>query len=88
MDDIIEKVRSDAPLLLLQGDFNMDGVRLAEFLPDLFVGGLEELSLDQPTTPKGRRYDHVVYRGLKLKEVRIIDTALTDHYPVCTTFEV
>ena len=87
MQDITDKIHSDAPLFLLQGDFNMDDKRLAEFLPDLFTDELEEIPLDQPTTPKGRYYDHIAYRGLKLKDARIIDTVLTDHYPVCATFE-
>jgi endonuclease/exonuclease/phosphatase (EEP) superfamily protein YafD len=43
---------------------------------------------DEPTTPGGRRLDHILYRGLALKSKRIVSGVRTDHYPVIATFEV
>lgn len=86
--DISSKLNTDAPRLLIQGDFNMDGNSLADFLPSLFENGLQEIQLGKPTTPKGRNYDRILYRGLKPVKTVVLDSVLTDHYPICTEFEI
>lgn len=73
---------------LLQGDFNFDDSSLKQFLPALFSQGVSEVLLDDPTTPKGRKYDHVVYRGFKHVRSEVISSVLTDHFPIFSEFEI
>ena len=74
---------------LIQGDFNIDRPGVQPYLRQLFArAGLAEVAIDDPTTPGGRRYDHILYRGLALKSKRIVPGVRTDHYPVIATFEV
>jgi endonuclease/exonuclease/phosphatase family metal-dependent hydrolase len=74
---------------LVQGDFNIGDSTIEPYLPSLFNREhLEEVAIDEPTTPKGRSYDHVLYRGLTFESKRIISSVKTDHYPVVCTFEI
>lgn len=75
------------PTALIQGDFNIDSPQLAPILPNLLVN-MDEISLNEPTTPSGRRYDHVLYKGLELKSMQIDSNVKTDHYPVICEFFV
>jgi hypothetical protein len=64
-------------------------LHLIPYLRQLFARvGLAEVAIDEPTTPAGRRNDHILYRGLALKSKRIVSGVRTDHYPVIATFEV
>lgn len=74
--------------VLVQGDFNIDSKRLNEVLPGLFTDGLQEIPLEEPTTPSGRHFDHVLYRGLFLSSMKIDSSVKTDHYPVICDFSV
>lgn len=87
ISDISKKVKNDAPYFLLQGDFNLDDQSLRGFLPEIFSRDLHEILLTAPTTPTGRKYDHTLYRGLRLSNHEIFTDALTDHFPVFTEFE-
>ncbi len=78
----------EAPQLLIQGDFNIDSDRVGRVLPGLFSEGVSEIVLNDPTTPSGKRYDHVLYKGLSLESVEIDSNVKTDHYPVVCTFTV
>lgn len=74
--------------VLIQGDFNIDSELMAPYLPNLvFDQELEEVKIDHPTTPKGSRYDHVLFKGMTLKTVTIDSQVNTDHYPVICTFD-
>lgn len=74
---------------LIQGDFNINSDTVRAYLEDLFgADRLDEVVLDQPTTPKMRMYDHVLYRGLKLGGFSVDSNVLTDHYPVTCDFEI
>lgn len=75
--------RSSSPYLL-QGDFNFGS--FSDLLPSI-APEVKEAGGNNPTTPKGRVYDHVLCRGLKVVDVRVDSIALTDHYPVITTFD-
>lgn len=91
--DILRSVGSELvdthELQLIQGDFNIHSPTVREYIQSLFDdNGLSELILNEPTTPKGRMYDHVLYRGLKLDEVKVDSSVKTDHYPVICTFEL
>lgn len=75
--------------MLVQGDFNIDSVTVGGYLPELMQGAvLSEIEVKEPTNPKGKRYDHVLYGALKLKTVEIDSTVETDHYPVTCVFEI
>lgn len=87
LEDVMDKLRSDFPNLLIQGDFNLDFSSLKEILPT-FMQNMDEVVQNLPTNPKGRKLDHVVFRGLYLNGSSTIDTVLTDHYPVITKFEL
>lgn len=72
---------------LIQGDFNINERSLGEFLENSLYGSIEAIQ-DRPTTPKGKYYDHIIYKGLELVESSSEETVLTDHFPVISTFEV
>lgn len=78
-------IDGNATPYLLQGDFNHND--LSALFPTS-VAALEELGGKEPTTPKGRIYDHVLYRGMEASSVRVDQSVLTDHFPVITTFEL
>lgn len=73
---------------LLQGDFNYNHSSLTGFLTGLFESGVAEIPQMTVTTPFGRTYDHVVYRGLKLVHSEVTTEVLTDHFPIVSTFEI
>jgi endonuclease/exonuclease/phosphatase family metal-dependent hydrolase len=73
---------------LVQGDFNIDSDMLSNILPSLFKNDFDEIHLELPTTPSGRRYDHVLFKGLKLIDLRIDSSVKTDHYPVTCNFVI
>ncbi len=73
---------------ILQGDFNFDDASLKQFLPDLLSQNISEVLLDEPTTPRGGKYDHVVFRGLTHVRSKVIADVLTDHFPVYSEFEI
>jgi len=87
-DNIAELSSPSSNTFLLQGDFNFDDSSLKSFLPALFEKGVSEVLLDDPTTPKGRKYDHVVYGGLKHIRSEVLSDVLTDHFPVLSEFEI
>jgi endonuclease/exonuclease/phosphatase (EEP) superfamily protein YafD len=87
-NDMARKLSSRSPLYLYQGDLNHDDASVKQFLPTLFENNLEEVILDHPTTPKGRWYDHVLYRGIKHVRSVVVTDVLTDHFPVYSEFEV
>lgn len=86
--DAEKKVGEYIDKRLLQGDFNIDQPSLRQLLPGLFELGFDEVEQEEPTTPKGRRLDHILYAGMKVVESTVIKDVLTDHYPIVTTFEL
>lgn len=78
-------VRESKPWIVL-GDFNIDSSLVADYFPTAFHK-MDEVNIESPTTPKGRKYDHILFDGLSLVEYRIANEVLTDHYPVIATFE-
>jgi len=77
-----------AQRLLIQGDFNIDSQSVKDKLPELSISELEEVLLEMPTTPSGKRYDHVLFKGLKLLEKNVDSSVKTDHYPVSCIFQI
>lgn len=86
--DVTSKINTDFEPFILQGDFNFDNESLKEFLPDIFKNNLAEVRQKEATTPKGRRLDHVLYRGLEFSSAKTISDVLTDHYPIITEFNL
>src|SRR3989344_2982358 len=86
--NIAELASPSSDTFLLQGDFNFDDTSLKQFLPDLLNQTESEVLLDKPTTPKDRKYDHVLYRELKHIRSEVITDVLTDHFPVYSEFEI
>lgn len=87
LDDVQHKLENDSQRLLVQGDFNLDFSSLKAILP-AFMQNMEEVIQDQPTNPKGRKLDHIVFTGLGLESSLALDGVLTDHYPLVTKFEL
>lgn len=79
---------SDIRKQIKLGDFNIDHPTVRQFLPELFDAETTEAELPDPTTPKGRYYDHVIFRGMNLLGLEINDKARTDHYPVRARFKI
>ena len=86
--NIVELASPSSNTFLLQGDFNFDETSLKQFLPDLLNQNISEVLLDRPTTPKDRKYDHVLFRGLKHIRSEVIADVLIDHFPVYSEFEM
>ena len=88
LEDVQTKINNFSEITILQGDFNIDNQSIEKYLPKLFENGLEEVIQNEPTTPKGRKYDHILYRGMTLRGTRVNSTARTDHFPVIAEFEI
>jgi endonuclease/exonuclease/phosphatase family metal-dependent hydrolase len=88
LSDIESKLITDVDRQLIQGDFNLDVPLLSAILPKLATNGFEEVRQDEPTTPKGRHYDHIAFRGIRLIQSKVTNSVLTDHYPITTKLEV
>jgi endonuclease/exonuclease/phosphatase family metal-dependent hydrolase len=87
-EDISSKIKSSKSPYILTGDFNYDAETIAAFLPTIYEKGLEEITQQAATTPKGRRYDHILYKGVDLVANYTNQSVLTDHFPVSADFEL
>jgi len=86
--DMAVKLKPEADRYLYQGDLNYNEWSVKPFLPDLFESGVTEVVLDQPTTPKGRKYDRIIFRNLEHLASVVIKNVLTDHFPIYSEFEI
>jgi endonuclease/exonuclease/phosphatase family metal-dependent hydrolase len=73
---------------IVQADFNLDYESLTNFLPGVFSRQFQEVIQTFPTTPKGKRLDHVLFADLQKVSTKIISDVMTDHYPIITVFNV
>ncbi len=87
-DEVVKNVTPTKEHFLLQGDFNINDSLLKPYFPGLFVHHIEETEISTPTTPRERKYDHVLYRGLKRETFHIISNVLSDHYPLYCEFTI
>ncbi|HEV2403018.1 MAG TPA: endonuclease/exonuclease/phosphatase family protein [Candidatus Saccharimonadales bacterium] len=71
---------------IIQSDFNIDTNSLRPLFPSLFSAGFKEVEQPEPTTPKGHRYDHILYLGVELISSQMFTDVLTDHYPLVNHF--
>jgi endonuclease/exonuclease/phosphatase family metal-dependent hydrolase len=67
---------------ILQGDFNLDSASLRKLMPELFEAEFDEIEQHSITTPRARRYDHILFSGMRAVGSCVIGDQLTDHYPV------
>jgi endonuclease/exonuclease/phosphatase (EEP) superfamily protein YafD len=87
-NDMMQKLQPESDNYLYQGDLNYNDASVKLFLPELFKNNVQEVVLSVPTTPKGRRYDHVLYRGIRHAKSTVIEDVLTDHFPIYSEFEI
>ncbi len=86
MNNISAKMLPAHKTNLIQGDFNINEPTLTKHFPELFKDGIDEVVQLEPTTPRGRRYDHILYSNLELISSDVVNTVLTDHFPVVSQF--
>ncbi len=86
LDDIVVNIAPQSERTLIQGDFNIDSERIKDAIPTLFRGRVDEVPLKVPTTPAGKRFDHVIFRNLSLQSCSIDANVKTDHFPVTCIF--
>lgn len=77
-----------SPVALIQGDFNINSEQIGSIFPNLLTKGMSEVSIDRPTTPKGKRLDHVLCREMALVSIVVDPDVRTDHYPVTCSFVI
>jgi hypothetical protein len=86
--DMTKKLKPEAEFFLYQGDLNYNENSVKEFLPNYLQNGACEIILDTPTTPKGRKYDHIMFKNIKHISSQVISDVLTDHFPIYSEFEI
>ena len=86
--DMAEKLKPDSDIYLYKGDLNYNEYSVEPLLPDLIKDGIKEVILSEPTTPKGRKYDHVIYKGIRHINSVVINDTLTDHFPIYSEFDI
>ncbi len=65
LSSVTQKIGVSNKYSLVMGDFNIDSPTISEYLPKFFnLSGVKEITLDEPTIPSGKQYDHVIYRAL------------------------
>ncbi len=87
LQDVEEKIKIMPTPWIISGDFNINSKSLKDYFPRL-LENMNELDMHEPTTPKGRYYDHIIFSGVKLIEGHVLSNVLTDHYPIVATFEL
>ena len=77
--------------VILAGDFNAWSRQRVNALKRFIRSvGLKEVLFDVDLRTKafGRPLDFMFYRGLKLKESRVLQTDASDHNPIITQFKL
>lgn len=87
--DVQQKLDNGHTPLLLQGDFNLNEPSLAKRFTLLVKNGVQEIIQNEPVTPNGHFFDHIFFRGLTLKNSRVISEGIrSDHFPIVTEFSL
>lgn len=86
-DNIQNLISPKNDTYILQGDFNFDNESLVGLI-NLTELNVKEVLQTRPTTPKNRKYDHIVYKNLEHISSETNNNVLTDHYPIISTFEI
>lgn len=89
LSDVSVKIAEiKSPLAVVLGDFNIDDSTVSSYLPYYDETGFNEIKIETPTTPKGRSYDHILYKGILLDTYKIDSSVLTDHYVLISEFDI
>lgn len=75
-------------IAIIQADFILDFSAVEKFFPDVFASGYSEIVRVDPTTPKGKALDHILYRGLLAEKATVATDCLTDHFPIVSEFNL
>jgi len=86
--DVEKSINIKSSYGIVAGDLNIDDKSLKAYFENVFKSGYKEIELFEPTTPKGRHYDHILYKGLNVENFTIDKTTLTDHYPLLVEFKL
>jgi len=86
--DMEKKLRPEHDPFLYQGDLNFNDFSVKAFLPGILTDNVQEIILNVPTTPKDKKYDHIIYRGMSCVGIKVITEVLTDHFPIYSEFEL
>jgi endonuclease/exonuclease/phosphatase family metal-dependent hydrolase len=73
---------------VIPGDYNLDTLFVLDLLPGLREKGFNETSTKIGTTPKGKRLDHIVHFGFRNVSISVLDSALTDHFPLIADLDI
>lgn len=73
---------------LIQADFNLNFQSIEPLFGKMFSAGMREAIQEEPTTPKGKRFDHILYAKIELLSSEVIKDVRTDHYPVISRFQL
>ena len=73
---------------IVQADFNLDYSSIRHLFAETFAAGMREVIQENPTTPKGKRLDHILYAGINHLKSEVVKDVKTDHYPVIAWFQV
>jgi endonuclease/exonuclease/phosphatase (EEP) superfamily protein YafD len=71
---------------IILGDFNIDDSRVLKYFKKLASQSVSEVELHEPTTPKGKKYDHVLFKGVALVDQEVDSQVSTDHFIVVSSF--
>ncbi len=85
VEDLIGK--SEIPTII-QADFNLNFSSISHLFAKTFSAGMDEIIQEEPTTPKGKRLDHILYAGIENLTSRVIKDVKTDHYPLIAWFQI
>ncbi len=73
---------------IVQADFNLNCPGIRQFFAETFAAGMREVIQQNPTTPKGKRLDHILYAGIKHLKSEVVKDVRTDHYPIISMFQI
>jgi endonuclease/exonuclease/phosphatase (EEP) superfamily protein YafD len=85
MESFIDK---DSTPNIIVGDFNINDDDLLGLFPVLKASGFKEAENRQPTLSNGNRLDRILYKGLSLSLLEVIENNETQHYPVIALLDI
>lgn len=86
--DVESKLSPTLSKYLLEGDFNIDSASIENYFPKLINTQVNEILQEHGTTPKNRKYEHILYNGLSFINTKVDNKVLADHFPIQTEFEL
>jgi endonuclease/exonuclease/phosphatase family metal-dependent hydrolase len=83
-ESLLAYTRTLGDTWIMAGDFNINTSHLRNFVPALFSvpNHVSSPEINEDTAAWGMTLDHVIFSGVRLMELLIDSSTLTDHYPV------